>query len=336
MSTNQIKAKSTLEDVDDKGAFKRKPTAFRNKIERGGPFPPAKGRYILYVSYTCPWASRCLAYRVAKGLEDVIELAVTSPVWAKTKPGVDDHEGWVFDPSYPGATPDPLGLFKTVRDIYDLSMQNSGHVFETRYTVPILFDRETKTIVNNESSEIIRIFNSAFDEFAAHPEVDLSPAALLPAIDAMNERTYEPLCNGVYKCGFAHSQAAYDEAVEGVFLTIDELEELLGHQRYLTGNTVTEADVRVFCCLVRFDEVYAVHFKCNRRLIRECPNLLEWLRDVYQTLGLAPTVHMKHIKDHYYRSHGSINPYHVVPVGSDFVEKLEVPHSRALVFASKS
>lgn len=320
--------KSTLKDVDVKGAFKRKPTAFHSKIEKDGAFPPAKGRYILYMSYACPWASRCTAYRVAKGLEDVIELAVTSPVWAKTKPDVDDHEGWVFDPAYPGATPDPLGLFKTVRDIYDLSMQSSGNVFETRYTVPILFDRETRTIVNNESSEIIRILNSDFNDFAAHPEVDLSPAALLPAIDAMNERTYEPLCNGVYKCGFAQSQEAYDEAVEGVFLTIDALEEVLRHQRYLAGDVVTEADIRVFCCLVRFDEVYSVHFKCNRRLIRECANLMEWLRDVYQSLSLAPTVHMKHIKEGY----SSLFPYKIVPIGSDFMARLEVPHNRTASF----
>ncbi|KAK7194418.1 Glutathione S-transferase-like protein [Novymonas esmeraldas] len=322
--TTTIQHKSTLVDVDTSGAFKRKPTSFHGTIEAGGPYPPAKGRYILYVSYACPWASRCLALRVAKGLEGVIDVAVTSPVWARTRPDADDHEGWVFDPAYPGATPDPLGLFATVRDIYDVSMRNSGTVFETRYTVPVLFDSESRTIVNNESSEIIRILNSAFDEHAAHPEVDMYPAALRPAIDAMNTRTYEPLCNGVYKCGFARSQQAYDEAVAGVFATIDELEELLRHQRYLAGGAVTEADVRVFCCLVRFDEVYAVHFKCNRRLIRECPNLLGWLRDVYQTLQLEPTVHMKHIKDGYY----TLSPHHIVPIGSDFVAQLSVPHSR--------
>lgn len=323
-----LPGKSTLVDVDEKGAFKRKPTAFRHTIEKGGAFPPAKGRYILYISYACPWASRCAAYRVAKGLEDVIELAVVSPIWAATRPGVDDHEGWMFDPTYPGATPDPLGRFTSIRDVYDLSMQNSGNVFETRFTVPILFDRQTMTIVNNESSEIIRIFNSAFNDLAAKPEVDLSPAALLPAIDAMNERTYEPLCNGVYKCGFAQSQEAYNEAVRDVFTTLDDMEALLSKQRYLTGSTLTEADVRLFCCLVRFDEVYVVHFKCNKKMIRECPNLLGWLRDVYQTLGLAPTVNMKHIKDHYYRSHENLNRYRIVPVGSDFMKQLEVPHGR--------
>lgn len=329
---DKIAEGTTLKDVDDSGAFKRKESAFRNKITPGGKYPPAAGRYILYVSLACPWASRCLAYRVSKGLENAIELAVTSPVWARTKPEVDGHEGWVFDATFPGATLDPLGRFKSVRDIYDLSMKNTGDSFETRYTVPVLFDRETLTIVNNESSEIIRLFNDAFNDFAKHPEVNLSPAELLPAIDAMNDRTYEAVCNGVYKCGFAQTQEAYDAAVGVLFDTLDGLEELLGKQRYLVGDgrRVTEADVRLFCCLVRFDEVYSVHFKCNKRLIREYPNLLGWTRDVYQTLGLAPTVDMLHIKHHYYRSHPSINPFRIVPIGCDFVGLLnDHPNSRS-------
>ncbi|CAD2215027.1 glutathione S-transferase [Angomonas deanei] len=205
-------------------------------------------------------------------------------------------------------------------------MKQTGDDFDTRYTVPILFDRESKTIVNNESSEIIRMFNSAFNEFATHPEVDLAPADLLPAIDATNDITYEPLCNGVYKCGFAQSQEAYDEAVKGVFDTLEKLEEILATRRYLVSNDqVTEADIRVFCCLVRFDEVYAVNFKCNKKLIRESPRLLNYLRDVYQTLQLAPTVNMLHIKHLYYRSIPSVNPFRIVPVGSDFMSLLSQP-----------
>lgn len=320
---------TTLKDVDAKGAFKRKDAVFRGQVQKGGQHPPAKGRYILYVSYACPWASRCTAYRILKGLEDVIELAVVSPVWALTRPGVDGHEGWVFDPGYPASTSDPLGVFHSVRDIYEYSMKNTGDVVETRYTVPILFDRQTMTIVNNESSEIIRMFDTAFDEYAQHPEVRMAPEDLRPAIDAMNEKTYEPICNGVYKCGFAQTQEAYEEAAAVLFAALDDVESILGKQRYLVSDErVTEADVRLFCCLVRFDEVYSVHFKCNKRAIRDYPNLLEWLRDVYQSLGLAPTVNMRHIKDHYYRSHPTINPLGIVPVGGDFMKLLEQPHHR--------
>lgn len=326
--SNGILKGSTMEDVDSRGAFKRKDAAFRHIIEAGGVYPPAKGRYILYVSYLCPWASRCLAVRVAKGLEDVIELSVTSPVWALTKPGVSDHEGWVFDDSYPGTIPDPLGRFTSIRDIYDLSMHQCGEVFETRYTVPVLFDRETLTIVNNESSEIMRMFNNAFNDFAAHPDVDLCPPQLLPAIDEMNELTYESICNGVYKCGFAQTQEAYDDSVNCLFDTLDIVEQLLTEQRYLAGDgtRITEADVRLFTCLVRFDEVYNTNFKCNKRLIRESPVLLNWMRDVYQTLDLAPTINMKHIKDGYYKSLHSVNPFRIVAIGSNFISLLDEPY----------
>lgn len=324
----KVPAGSTVADVDVKGAFKRRESAFRNKIEEGGAYSPMEGRYILYISYACPWASRCTAFRVIKGLEHVIELAVVSPVWGFTRPGVDDHEGWLFDPSFPDATPDPLGQFQTVRDIYDLSMKNTGDSFETRYTVPVLFDRESMTIVNNESSEIIRMFNDSFNDFAKHPTTNLSPVALLPAIDAMNEKTYEPICNGVYKCGFAQSQEAYDEAVGVLFQALAEVEAHLSTHRYLVDNVITEADIRLFCCLVRFDEVYSVHFKCNAKLIREQPNILQWMRDIYQTCKLTPTVNMLHIKHHYYRSHGSINPFRIVPVGSHFMSLLDIPYTR--------
>lgn len=266
--SNILLEKTTLKDIDAKGAFKRKDSVFRNKIAPDSTYPPQCGRYILYISYACPWASRCSAYRVAKGLENVIELAVTSPVWDFTRPGQDGHEGWVFDLTYPGCTEDPLHQFKSVRDIYELSMHNTNDDFDTRYTVPVLFDRKTMTIVNNESSQIIRMLNSEFNHFARHPQLDLCPVALQPQIDAINAKTYEPICNGVYKCGFAQSQEAYDEAATVLFDNLDEMEQILSHQRYLVGDVPTQADVRLFCSLVRFDEVYATHFKCNKRLIR--------------------------------------------------------------------
>ncbi|CUG23586.1 glutathione S-transferase, putative [Bodo saltans] len=328
------KAESTLVDVSDKGAFERKASVFRNKIEEGGAHPPAAGRYILYVSYLCPWASRCIAVRKIKGLEPAIAMVVTSPQWAKTRPEADDHEGWVFDATFPGATEEPHGL-KTVRDVYDLSLRNSGvdpAAFLTRYTVPILFDNVSGVIVNNESSEIIRFFNDAFNAFAAHPEANLAPAALLPAIDKVNDFIYESVCNGVYKCGFAQSQEAYDAAVTVLFNTLDELDATLATQRYLTGGTPTESDIRLFVTLIRFDEVYAVHFKTNKKLIRDYVHLHQWLRDVYQTLDLAPTVNMLHIKHGYYSSLSSLNRYGIVPVGPDVISDVALPHNRDRTF----
>jgi glutathionyl-hydroquinone reductase len=323
-------AQSVLKDVTVGGAFVRPASVFRNKVEEGGAHPPAAGRYILYVSYACPWASRCLAFRKIKGLEKAIGLVVSSPVWAKTRPEVDDHEGWIFDATFPGATEEPHGL-KTVRDVYDLSLVNSGvdpAAFQTRYTVPILFDNVLGVIVNNESSEIIRFFNNEFNAVAEHPDANLAPESLLPAIDKVNDFIYEAVCNGVYKCGFAQSQEAYDTAVTVLFKTLDELDGTLATQRYLTGSTPTESDIRLFVTLVRFDEVYVVHFKTNKKNIRDYDNLRQWLRDVYQTLDLAPTVNMLHIKDHYYRSHTSINRYAIVPHGPKVLEDIVLPHNR--------
>lgn len=321
-------AKSTLADVTETGAFVRQASVFRNWIEDGGQYPPAAERYLLIVSYACPWASRCLAFRQAKGLEDAIGLCVVSPVWAKTRPGVDDHEGWVFDPSYPGATEDPLGG-GTVRDLYDHAIRNRGEdpdSFSTRYTVPILFDTHTGTIVNNESSEIIRMFNDRFNAFAKHPTVDLAPMNLRDEIDVVNAENYESVCNGVYKCGFAQSQGAYDQAATALFARLDALDALLAQQRFLIKGHPhpTEADIRLFVTIIRFDEVYVVHFKCNRKTIRDYKHLYAWMKDVYHTLQLAPTVNMQHIKEHYYRSHRDINRYGIVPQGPFGVEYLTI------------
>lgn len=325
-----MEGKTTLADVDATGAFRRKDAVFRNKISSNGPYPPeGNRRYLLYVSYACPWASRCLAFRELKGLTNAIGLVVVSPVWQKTRPTVDDHEGWVFDPSYPGATAEPHG-FLTVRDLYDHSMRTSNQEgLVTRYTVPLLFDTVTSTIVNNESSEIIRFFNNEFNAVAEFPDVDLAPEALLPSIDAMNEKMYESVCNGVYKCGFAQSQEAYNQAITSLFSTLAELDALLATQRFLVSHTTpTESDIRLFVTLVRFDEVYVVHFKCNQRTIRDHQHLREWMRDVYQTLRLEPTVKMDHIKDHYYKSHKGLNRFGIVPAGPRVMEDLAVKPTR--------
>jgi len=324
-------AKSALSDVTVNGAFVRQASVFRNWIEDGGQYPPAAGRYLLYVSYACPWASRCLAFRLAKGLEDAIGLVVVSPLWGQTRPDEDDHEGWVFDASYPGATEEPVAGLRTIRDLYDLSIRSRGEdpkQFNTRYTVPVLFDTTTNTIVNNESSEIIRMFNDRFNAFAKNPQVDLAPADLRDEIDVVNAANYESVCNGVYKCGFAQSQGAYDEAATALFHRLDEVNTLLQHQRFLIKgtSTPTEADVRLFVTIIRFDEVYVVHFKCNRKTIRDYPFLFAWMKDVYHTLQLAPTVNMKHIKDHYYGSHREINRYGIVPQGP-FGEEYMTVHS---------
>ena len=330
-------AGTALDDVAEKtsgnqpvGAFVRKTSLFRNAISKVGPFPPAKGRYLLYVSYACPWASRCVALRLMKGLEDVIDLAVVTAEWTKTK--VDDendqHRGWYFDASYPGGTRDPVWDCRTIRDVYEKSVEGVENAPKTeRFTVPILFDKQTKRIVNNESGEILRFLAAEFNEFAKYPELDTYPAKFRTEIDAMNESIYESINNGVYKCGFAQTQEAYDVAKEPLFQRLEELDTILEKQRYLIGGGagLTEADIRLFVTLVRYDPVYFIHFKCCKKLIREYKNLGPWLRDVYQTMRLQDSVNLKHIRDHYYMCHKSINPFGIVPlVGVD----LESPHGR--------
>ena len=292
------------------GAFVRSSSTLRGAIAPAGDFPPASGRYILVVSYACPWASRCTAIRALKGLEAVIELSVVAPEWQLTKPGIDEHRGWTFDA-------DTLGPFgaKTVRELYDHSAA-LGSPATKKFTVPLLLDRESRKIVNNESSDIFRMLNEQFDAWACSPALNLRPAALEREIDAISDRVYSDINDGVYKCGFAQSQAAYDDAVGMLFEALAWLEELLSTRRFLCGATLTEADIRLFVTLIRFDAVYFVHFKCNRRLIREQPNLHAFTADVYQTGGIgASTVNMDHIVRHYYRSHTKLNPYGIIPCG---------------------
>ncbi len=305
------------------GEFVRKASAFRHWITADGGagpsgesgFPAEPGRYHLYVSLACPWAHRTLIFRALKRLEDVISVSVVHP-------DMLEH-GWTFAPcAAPGfETGDPLFGSAYAYEIYTRALPD----YTGRVTVPILWDIERATIVNNESSEIIRMLNSAFD---AHTAVatDYYPEALRPEIDAINEVVYESVNNGVYRCGFATTQEAYSTAFKRLFSTLDDLEERLNHQRYLAGSRLTEADWRLFTTLVRFDAVYVGHFKCNHQRIADYPALSGYLRELYQVPGVAETVNLAHIKRHYYFSHDTINPTRIVPEGPGL--DLESPHGR--------
>lgn len=298
------------------GAFVRSRSTFRDTItaDAGDRFPAAPQRYRLYVSYACPWAHRTLIVRAFKGLEEAIPVSVVHPLMLS--------QGWTFEPDFPGATGDSLYGLGHLHELYSLADRQ----FTGRVTVPVLWDQETRTIVNNESSEIIRMLGSAFDHLGARP-LDLYPEALRAEIDAVNDDVYTHINNGVYRCGFATTQSAYDEAFGALFGALDRVEARLAKQRYLAGERFTEADIRLFTTLVRFDAVYVGHFKCNRSRIADFPNLSNYLREVYQMPGVAETVRMDHIKDHYYRSHRSINPHGVVPRGP--VLDFDAPHDRA-------
>ena len=308
------------------GEFVRGATSFHDWIEADGSggFPAEPGRYHLYVSYACPWASRALLVRRLKGLEDVISMSVVDPVrdergWrfpAEHRPGPDDAGG------LPGPGPDPVNGYRYLAEAYRRADPDfSGHV-----SVPVLWDKRNGTIVNNESAEIIRILNSEFDEWAGNPDLDLYPEELREQIDAINERVYDTVNNGVYKAGFARSQDAYEDAFDALFESLDWLEGLLGESRYLTGGRITEADWRLFTTLVRFDAVYHNHFRCNLRKIVQYPNLWGYARDLYGQPGVAKTVVLDEIKRHYYMTHPSLNPLRIVPKGPriDFTE----PHGR--------
>ena len=289
---------------ENDGKFVRKDASFRNALGDDD-YPAEVGRYRLYVSLACPWAHRTLIVRKLKHLEDAIDVVVVDALM---------HErGWILPDG------DPL---------YTLYLKAAPD-YSGRVTVPVLWDKATSTIVSNESSEIIRMLDTEFDELvpAAAGVPTLYPQELRTSIDAVNERVYATLNNGVYRCGFAATQSAYDEAVAELFATMDFLEERLAEQRYLAGSRFTEADVRLFTTLVRFDPVYNFHFKCNLRRLRDYSNLWAYTRDIYQMPGIADTVDIPHIKRHYFGSHRSVNPRLIVPVGPeiDYTE----PHDRA-------
>lgn len=302
------------------GKFERSTAQFRNWITadgKAGPtgrdgFKAEAGRYHLYVSLACPWANRTLILRALKGLEDVIGLSVVNPLMAEN--------GWTFAPG-PGVIPDPVGNAKYMYEVY----LRADPTYSGRVTVPVLWDLHQDTIVSNESADIIRMLNAAFDGIVTQTD-DYSPADLLAEIDSINAFTYDAINNGVYKAGFATDQTVYETEVRALFAALDTLETRLGKQTYLLGDRITEADWRLFTTLIRFDAVYHGHFKCNLKMLKDYDNLWSYTRELYQQPGIAATINFDHIKQHYYRSHGTINPNGIVPDGP--VLDLERPSSR--------
>ncbi|GGF69741.1 putative glutathione S-transferase [Mameliella alba] len=303
------------------GKFVRSESSWRNWITAdGAPGPTGEGgfkaepgRYHLYVSYACPWAHRALIFRQLKGLEDLITVSAVHPDML--------GDGWTFETDDKGATGDTLYGLPFLRDIYTKADPQAT----TRVTVPVLWDKHRETIVSNESAEIIRMFNSAFDGITGNTQ-DFWPEALREAIEPVNARIYDTLNNGVYKSGFATTQEAYDSAVHPLFDTLDWIEDRLSHNRYLMGDRVTEADWRLFTTLIRFDKVYHGHFKCNRARIVDYPNLWAYTRELYQWPGVAETVNFDHITRHYHYSHETVNPHRIVPIGPEL--DLGAPHGR--------
>ena len=295
-------------ETDSAGRFVRQTSAWRGWIDPDGPHPPIAGRYHLYVSFACPWAHRTIITRALKGLDGVVGMTVVDPL--------RDEQGWAFTDD-----DDPVNGWAFLAEGYAAT----DPAWRGRVTVPVLWDRVAGRIVNNESEDILRMLDSSFTGLARDIPV-LRPAALRAAIDDINEIVYPLINNGVYRAGFATSQSAYDEAVADLELGLEIVEQILSHQRWLVANRFTEADIRLFTTLVRFDPVYHTHFKCNRRLISDAPALLGFVRDVAQTPGVMDTIQMNHIKRHYYLTHGVLNPGGIVPVSNG--PDLTVPHGR--------
>jgi putative glutathione S-transferase len=302
-----------LEQTAD-GEFQRQADRFRQWVTADGSsgYPAAKNRYHLYVSWACPWAHRTIIVRKLKGLEDSIGLTAVDPI--------RDERGWAFRDG-PGHSIDPVNGFHYLADAY----RATDPSYHARVTVPVLWDRVTRRIVSNSDDDLMRMFNSEFNEFA-RTDTDFYPAELRDDIDRLNDRIYDDVNNGVYRAGFAISQRAYERAVRRLFDTLDFLDHRLSDRRYLFGDRIVETDWRLFVTLVRFDAVYYVHFKCNVRRITDYPHLFSYLRDLYQYDGIAETVNFDHIKRHYYMTHGDINPTRIVPLGPD--QDLRTPHGR--------
>ena len=303
------------------GSFERSTSGFRNWVTADGSAGPSgeggfkaeSGRYHLYVSLACPWAHRTLIFRALKGLTEHIDVSVVHPDML--------GDGWTFATDFPGTTGDRLFGLPFLRDIYT----RTDPKVSGRVTVPILYDTQRKTIVSNESAEIIRMFNGAFDDLTGNRD-DYWPADLRDGIEEVNARVYDTVNNGVYKAGFATTQRAYEAGVRPLFDTLDWLEERLSQQRYLMGDRLTEADWRLFPTLVRFDSVYHLHFKCNRKRIVDYPNLWAYTRELYQVPGVAGTVNLDHIVRHYHYSHDTINPYRIIPINP--ILDFDAPHGR--------
>ncbi|KAG8886851.1 S-glutathionyl-(chloro)hydroquinone reductase [Tulasnella sp. 332] len=293
------------------GHFRRLPSKFRNAIESGGEYPPEKGRYHLYICHACPWANRTAIVRKLKGLEEFVDVTAVSPLMAE--------KGWAFkkaaDHEVPGSEDDPLYGYSNIREFYF----KVNPEYDGRFTVPLLWDKKTESIVNNESAEIIRMFNTAFNEQlpADKAKLDLYPKELQKEIDGINEWVYDTVNNGVYKTGFATTQTAYEANIGPLFASLDRLEGILKGKDYLVGNTLTEADVRLFTTIVRFDPVYHGHFKCNYGQIRHnYPEINKWMKNLYwNNATFKDTTNFEHIKIHYYWSHKQINPTGIVPLG---------------------
>jgi putative glutathione S-transferase len=300
--------------------FVRQDARFREWVTADGSsgYAAEPGRYHLYVSLACPWAHRTVVVRALKGLQEAIAVSVVDPI--------RDERGWAFR-DVPGATGDRLHDWSYLSEAYVASAPG----YDAHVSVPVLWDTRTERIVNNESADIVVMLNEAFDAFATHPELDLYPAELRAEIDELNRVVYETVNNGVYRAGFAPTQEDYDEAVHPLFATLDRLDERLASRRYLVGDRQTLADWRLFTTLVRFDAVYACHFKCNLRRIADYAHLPAYLRDLYQTPGVAQTVDMDHIKRHYYRTHAQLNPSRIVPAGP--ILDFDAPHGREALAA---
>lgn len=297
------------------GRFVRRESQFRDWVTADGSsgFKAEPNRYHLYVSLACPWAHRTLILRKIKKLEDIIPISVVDPLM--------EENGWEFS-DYEGSISDSVNDSEYLHHIYTAAKPD----YTGRVTVPVLWDKRTKTIVNNESSEIILMFNTEFNKFG-DSTLDFYPEELREEIDQINETVYHNINNGVYKCGFATTQEAYEEAFHKLFKTLDEIEATLSKQRYLVDDRLTLSDWRLFTTLVRFDAVYYSHFKCNLRRIEECPNISNYVRELYQYPGVDDTVNFKHIKEHYFKSHKTINPTGVVPIGPEL--DLSTPHNRS-------
>jgi len=295
--------KGSVITSDKKGAYDRQPRSFRDHVSPDHEiFKPESGRYHLYVSYACPWANRTLIYRSLKSLEDHITVSVVHPDML--------DNGWSFDKSFKGATGDDLFGMEYMKDIY----LKADPKITTSVTVPVLWDKKTNTIVNNESSEIIRMFNTGFNELTGNTD-DYYPEDLRDKIDELNDFIYPNINNGVYKSGFAKNQEVYDEAVTSLFNALDKVEEILEGKKYLLGDRLTEADLRLIPTLIRFDAVYVTHFKCNLKRIMDYKNLSRYTKELFEMNAIQSTTNFEHIKRHYYYSHESINPFRIIPLG---------------------
>ena len=297
--------KGSVSANDQKGNFKRASSVFRNKISSNHPkYLPETNRYHLYVSYACPWAHRTLIFRKLKNLESHISVDYVHPDMLEM--------GWSFEKNFPGTSGDSLHNKRYVHEIYQLSDKD----ISTKATVPILWDKKTRTIVNNESSEIIRIMNDAFNDITKNKD-DYYPEKFRDQIDSINDIIYENINNGVYRSGFSKTQNSYEEAVKNLFTSLDMVNDILEGRNYLVGDILTEADIRLVPTLIRFDCVYYFHFKCNLKKISEYKNISRYLRNLFEEDAIKSTTNFEHIKRHYFYSHENINPFRIIPIGPE-------------------